>query len=349
MLSVWTGIPVYKLTEEETAKLLRMEDELHKRIIGQEDGIKALARAIRRTRAGLKDPKRPSGSFIFLGPSGVGKTELAKTLTEFLFGDESAMISLDMSEYMEKHTVSRLVGSPPGYVGYDEGGQLTEAVRRKPFSVVLFDEIEKAHPDVFNTLLQILEEGRLTDSQGRSVDFRNTVLIMTSNLGTRDLRKANLGFTKTDEAVTYERMKEKVNDALKEHFRPEFLNRIDETIVFHEPTLDEITQIVDLMIRRIREQLQGQGMGLELSDTAKRFLAENGYDPHLGARPLRRAIQRMIEDPLSEKLLYKDFRAGEIIVVDLEDDPDNPGKQRIKFTATEGFEPPTIDEELAEA
>ena len=237
VLSIWTGIPVYKLTEEETAKLLRMEDELHKRVVGQEDAIRAVSQAIRRTRAGLKDPKRPSGSFIFLGPSGVGKTELAKTLAEFLFGDDDALIQLDMSEYMEKHTVSRLVGSPPGYVGYEEGGQLTEAVRRKPFSVVLFDEIEKAHPDVFNTLLQILEEGRLTDSQGRSVDFRNTVLIMTSNLGTQDLRKANLGFAKSDEAITYERMKEKVNDALKQHFRPEFLNRIDETIVFHELTL----------------------------------------------------------------------------------------------------------------
>ncbi|MFT4990552.1 MAG: ATP-dependent Clp protease ATP-binding subunit ClpC, partial [Acidimicrobiales bacterium] len=250
VLSVWTGIPVYKLTEQETAKLLRMEDELHERVIGQEDGIKAVSQAIRRTRAGLKDPKRPSGSFIFLGPTGVGKTELAKTLAEFLFGDEDSLITLDMSEYQEKHTVSRLVGSPPGYVGYEEGGQLTEAVRRKPFSVVLFDEVEKAHPDVFNTLLQILEEGRLTDSQGRSVDFRNTVLIMTSNLGTRDLRKANLGFTKNDEAVSYERMKEKVNEALKDHFRPEFLNRIDETIVFHELTQPEIVRMVDLMIRR---------------------------------------------------------------------------------------------------
>ena len=234
VLAMWTGIPVYKLTEEETAKLLRMEDELHKRVIGQVDAIRAVSQAIRRTRAGLKDPKRPSGSFIFLGPSGVGKTELAKTLAEFLFGDESALIQLDMSEYMEKHTVSRLVGSPPGYVGYDEGGQLTEAVRRKPFSVVLFDEIEKAHPDVFNTLLQILEDGRLTDAQGRSVDFKNTVIIMTSNLGTADLRKAAIGFAKADEAVTYERMKEKVNEELKRHFRPEFLNRIDEVIVFHE-------------------------------------------------------------------------------------------------------------------
>jgi ATP-dependent Clp protease ATP-binding subunit ClpC len=344
VLSVWTGIPVYKLTEEETAKLIRMEDELHKRVIGQQDSIKAVSQAIRRTRAGLKDPKRPSGSFIFLGPSGVGKTELAKTLAEFLFGDEQALISLDMSEYMEKHTVSRLVGSPPGYVGYEEGGQLTEAVRRKPFSVVLFDEIEKAHPDVFNTLLQILEEGRLTDSQGRSVDFRNTVLIMTSNLGTRDLRKANLGFTKSDESVTYERMKEKVNDALKEHFRPEFLNRIDDVIVFHELSLAEVTEIVDLMAARVATQLEAQGMGLEVTVAAKHHLAEKGYDPTLGARPLRRAIQRLIEDPLSERLLRKEFHAGQIIVADVEADPDNEGQNRIVFNAVEGFEPPSVEE-----
>ena len=280
VLSIWTGIPVYKLTEEETPELLRMEDELHKRVIGQEDAIKAVSQAIRRTRAGLKDPKRPSGSFIFLGPSGVGKTELAKTLAEFLFGDETALISLDMSEYMEKHTVSRLVGSPPGYVGYEEGGQLTEAVRRKPFSVVLFDEIEKAHPDVFNTLLQILEEGRLTDAQGRSVDFRNTVLIMTSNLGTADLRKANVGFGKADEAVTYERMKEKVNDALKQHFRPEFLNRIDEIIVFHELCKAEVTQIVDLMIARTQKQLEGQGIGLELTAGGQAAAGRPGLRPH---------------------------------------------------------------------
>jgi ATP-dependent Clp protease ATP-binding subunit ClpC len=346
VLSMWTGIPVYKLTEEETQKLLRMEDELHKRVIGQQDSIRAVSQAVRRTRAGLKDPKRPSGSFIFLGPSGVGKTELAKTLAEFLFGDENAMISLDMSEYMEKHTVSRLVGSPPGYVGYEEGGQLTEAVRRKPFSVVLFDEIEKAHPDVFNTLLQILEEGRLTDAQGRSVDFRNTVLIMTSNLGTADLRKAALGFGRADEAVTYEKMKEKVNEALKQHFRPEFLNRIDETIVFHELTKDEVTQIVDLMIARTQKQLEGQGVGLELLPAAKTFVADKGYDPTLGARPLRRAIQRLIEDPLSEKLLYKEFHAGQIIVVDVEEDPES-GDQQLSFRPVEGFEPPPV--ELAEA
>ena len=344
VLSVWTGIPVYKLTEEETAKLLRMESELHKRVIGQEDSIKAVSQAIRRTRAGLKDPKRPSGSFIFLGPSGVGKTELAKTLAEFLFGDEQALISLDMSEYMEKHTVSRLVGSPPGYVGYEEGGQLTEAVRRKPFSVVLFDEIEKAHPDVFNTLLQILEEGRLTDSQGRSVDFRNTVLIMTSNLGTRDLRKANLGFTKNDESVTYDRMKERVTESLKDHFRPEFLNRVDEVIVFHELSRSEVTEIVDLMVARVAMQLESQGMGLEVTVDAKHHLADKGYDPELGARPLRRAIQRLVEDPLSERLLLKEFKAGQIIVVDVEPDQDNPNQMSIVFNAVEGFEPPSVEE-----
>ncbi len=340
VLSIWTGIPVYKLTEEETAKLLNMEAELHKRIIGQENAIKAVSQSIRRTRAGLKDPRRPSGSFIFLGPTGVGKTELAKTLTEFLFGDDSALISLDMSEYMEKHTVSRLVGAPPGYVGYEEGGQLTEAVRRKPFSVVLFDEIEKAHPDVFNTLLQILEEGRLTDSQGRTVDFRNTVLIMTSNLGTGDLRKANVGFTKNDEAVSYERMKDKVMEALKSHFRPEFLNRIDDVVVFHELARDEVMQMVDLMTKRLMGQLESQGLGIELTQSAKELLAEKGYDPQLGARPLRRAIQRMLEDPLSEKILYKEFRAGEIIVVDTEEDPDRPGETRIAFRSVEGFQPP---------
>jgi ATP-dependent Clp protease ATP-binding subunit ClpC len=346
VLSIWTGIPVYKLTEEETQKLLNMETELRKRYIGQDDAVKAVSQSIRRTRAGLKDPRRPSGSFIFLGPTGVGKTELAKTLAEFLFGDEQALITLDMSEYMEKHTVSRLVGSPPGYVGYEEGGQLTEAVRRKPFSVVLFDEIEKAHPDVFNTLLQILEEGRLTDSQGRSVDFRNTVLIMTSNLGTQDLRKANVGFNTGDQAMSYARMKDKVNDALKAHFRPEFLNRVDETIVFHEHGMPEILQMVDLMTKRLATQLESQGLGIELTQAAKEFLATVGYDPQLGARPLRRAIQRHVEDALSEKILYKHFNAGQIIVVDAEDDPENPGKKHIVFRAVEGFvapsEPPLV-------
>ncbi len=341
VLSMWTGIPVFKLTEEETAKLLNMEGELHKRIIGQENAIKAVSQSIRRTRAGLKDPKRPSGSFIFLGPTGVGKTELAKTLAEFLFGDENALIALDMSEYMEKHTVSRLVGSPPGYVGYEEGGQLTEAVRRKPFSVVLFDEIEKAHPDVFNTLLQILEEGRLTDAQGRSTDFRNTVLIMTSNLGTQDLRKANVGFGKNDEALSYARMQEKVNEALKVQFKPEFLNRIDEVIVFHELAMAEVVQMVDLMSKRLIGQLEGLGLGFELTEAAKNLLAKRGYDPQLGARPLRRALQRFIEDPLSEKLLLKEFHAGEIIVVGVEEDPDKKDEQRFTFKAVEGFVPPS--------
>ncbi|MGI8518347.1 MAG: ATP-dependent Clp protease ATP-binding subunit, partial [Acidimicrobiia bacterium] len=278
VLAQWTGIPVHRLTEEETARLVNMESELHQRIVGQHDAIVAVSKAIRRTRAGLKDPKRPSGSFIFLGPSGVGKTETAKALAEFLFGNEDALIQLDMSEYMEKHTVSRLVGSPPGYVGYDEGGQLTEAVRRKPFSVVLFDEIEKAHPDVFNTLLQILEDGRLTDAQGRTVDFKNTVIIMTSNLGTRDLRKKSVGFHTDGDDVTYEAMKDKVTDELKKHFRPEFINRIDEIIVFHELTQEEIKSIVDLMLVRVRKQLSSQGLDLVLTDDAKGFLATKGYD-----------------------------------------------------------------------
>ena len=321
VLSNWTGIPVFKLTEEETAKLLRMEAELHKRVIGQEDAIKAVSKSIRRTRSGLKDPKRPSGSFIFLGPSGVGKTELAKTLAEFLFGDEDALIHLDMSEYMEKHTVSRLIGSPPGYVGYEEGGQLTEAVRRKPFSVVLFDEVEKAHPDVFNALLQILEDGRLTDAQGKQVDFKNTVLIMTSNLGTRNLGKQGLGFAASaDEASTYDRMKSQVNEELKQHFRPEFLNRIDETIVFHQLTQAEVREIVDLMIRRVKDQLKGRDLEMELTEDAKTWLSQKGYDPQLGARPLRRTIQREVEDVLSEKLLLDEFKAGQLIVVDAEDD-----------------------------
>jgi ATP-dependent Clp protease ATP-binding subunit ClpC len=319
-----------------------MEDELHKRVIGQQDAIRAVSQAIRRTRAGLKDPKRPSGSFIFLGPSGVGKTETAKTLAEFLFGDEGALIQLDMSEYMEKHTVSRLVGSPPGYVGYEEGGQLTEAVRRKPFSVVLFDEIEKAHPDVFNALLQILEDGRLTDSQGRSVDFKNTVIIMTSNLGTADLRKATVGFAKTSESVTYEKMKSKVNDALKQHFRPEFLNRIDDVIVFHELTKDEVTEIIDLMIKRVRSSLEGQGLALELTQVAKYFVVERGYDPTMGARPLRRALQRLVEDPLSERILWKEFRAGETIIVDVEPDPET-GEQVVVFRSIEGLQPPPVE------
>jgi ATP-dependent Clp protease ATP-binding subunit ClpC len=321
VLALWTGIPVYKLTEEETEKLLRMEDELHKRIVDQTEAVTAVSKAIRRTRAGLKDPKRPSGSFIFLGPSGVGKTELSKTLAEFLFGDEDSLIQLDMSEYMEKHTVSRLIGSPPGYVGYEEGGQLTEAVRRKPFSVVLFDEIEKAHPDVFNTLLQILEDGRLTDAQGHQVDFKNVVIIMTSNLGTRDIQKGpGVGFaTAGNDEVTYERMKDRVMDELKHSFRPEFLNRIDEVIVFHSLSRADVKSIVDLLLKRVREQLKSKDVEIELTDAAKELLAEKGYDPALGARPLRRTIQRLVEDPLSEKLLWKEFKAGETIIVEARD------------------------------
>jgi ATP-dependent Clp protease ATP-binding subunit ClpC len=322
VLGTWTGIPVFKLTEEETSRLLRMESELHRRVIGQEDAVKAVSQAIRRTRAGLKDPKRPGGSFIFLGPSGVGKTELAKTLAEFLFGDEDSLITLDMSEFMEKHTVSRLVGSPPGYVGYEEGGQLTEKVRRKPFSVVLFDEIEKAHPDVFNTLLQILEDGRLTDSQGRVVDFKNTILIMTSNLGTRDLAKGfTMGFsTAENKSADYDRMKAKVHEELKQHFRPEFLNRIDDIIVFPQLRKEDILQVVDLMLNRVDTQLKNKDMGLELTPAAKELLAEKGYDPVLGARPLRRTIQREIEDLLSEKILFGELHAGQIVVVDVEGD-----------------------------
>ncbi len=320
VLAMSTGIPVFKLTEEESSRLLKMEDELHKRVVGQDIAIKGLSQAIRRTRAGLKDPKRPGGSFIFAGPTGVGKTELAKALAEFLFGDEDALIQLDMSEFSEKHTVSRLFGSPPGYVGYDEGGQLTEKVRRKPFSVVLFDEVEKAHADIFNSLLQILEDGRLTDSQGRMVDFKNTVIIMTTNLGTRDIAKGvQTGFNAGGDTVTsYERMKAKVNEELKQHFRPEFLNRVDDTIVFPQLTQDEIVKIVDLMIAKLDGRLRDKDMGIELTPAAKILLSEKGYDPVLGARPLRRAIQREIEDVLSEKILFGDIKAGEMILVDAE-------------------------------
>jgi ATP-dependent Clp protease ATP-binding subunit ClpC len=325
VLATATGIPVFKLTEEESSRLLRMEDELHKRIIGQNDAIRALSQAIRRTRAGLKDPKRPGGSFIFAGPTGVGKTELAKALAEFLFGDEDALIQLDMSEFSEKHTVSRLFGSPPGYVGYEEGGQLTEKVRRKPFSVVLFDEVEKAHPDIFNSLLQILEDGRLTDSQGRMVDFKNTVIIMTTNLGTRDIAKGvQMGFQAGGDSKTgYERMKNKVNDELKNHFRPEFLNRVDDTIVFPQLSQDEIVQIVDLMIAKVDERLRDKDMGIVLTQAAKVYVALKGYDPVLGARPLRRTIQRDIEDSLSEQILYGHLKPGQIIAVDVEGEGEN--------------------------
>ncbi|MEI6361593.1 MAG: ATP-dependent Clp protease ATP-binding subunit [Actinomycetes bacterium] len=327
VLALMTGIPVSDLTEDDIARLLRMEEELHKRVIGQEQAIKALSKSIRRTRAGLKDPKRPSGSFIFAGPSGVGKTELSKTLAEFLFGDEDALIALDMSEYSERHTASRLFGSPPGYVGYEEGGQLTEKVRRKPFSVVLFDEVEKAHPDIFNSLLQVLEEGRLTDAGGRAVDFKNTVIIMTTNLGSRDVSKGQtLGFAPdNDDESAYERMKAKVQQELKQHFRPEFLNRIDDVIVFHQLTEKEIVEIVDLMIANLEKRLEEQDMAIELTPAAKALLAHRGYDTSLGARPLRRTIQRDIEDPLSEKMLFGDMKPGSIVLVDVAtDDSEEP-------------------------
>jgi ATP-dependent Clp protease ATP-binding subunit ClpC len=320
VLANWTGIPVFKLTEEETTRLLRMEDELHKRIIGQDDAVKAVSQAIRRTRAGLKDPKRPSGSFIFAGPSGVGKTELSKALAQFLFGDDDALVQIDMGEFHDRYTASRLFGAPPGYVGYEEGGQLTEKVRRKPFSVVLFDEIEKAHQEIYNTLLQVLEDGRLTDGQGRTVDFKNTVLIFTSNLGTQDISKSvGLGFSSgTDSASNYERMKSKVNEEMKKHFRPEFLNRIDDVIVFHQLTEDEIIKMVDLLGGRVEQALKGKDMSLELTTKAKKLLAKRGFDPVLGARPLRRTIQREIEDKLSEKILFGELQPGQIVITDVE-------------------------------
>jgi len=322
IVSMWTGIPVFKLTEAESQKLIRMEDELHKRVIGQEEAIVAVSKSIRRARAGIKDPKRPTGSFIFLGPSGVGKTELARTLAEFLFGDEDAMIQVDMSEYMEKHSVSRLVGSPPGYIGYDEGGQLTEAVRRKPYSVVLLDEVEKAHPDVFNILLQILEDGKLTDAQGRKVDFRNTIVIMTSNIGAATISKnQTLGFSVGDDSgLSYDEMKERIMGELKRVFRPELLNRIDEVIVFHKLTKDEIMTIVELMMKRLRDQMGEHEAVIELTEGAKELLVDKGYDPTMGARPLRRAIQRYIEDPLADFVLGRELGPGSTILVDRKND-----------------------------
>jgi ATP-dependent Clp protease ATP-binding subunit ClpC len=335
IVSMWTGIPVFKLTEAETKKLIRMEEELHKRVIGQEVAITAVSKAIRRSRAGIKDPKRPSGSFIFLGPSGVGKTELARTLAEFLFGDEEALVRIDMSEYMEKHAVSRLVGSPPGYIGYDEGGQLTEAVRRKPYSVLLLDEIEKAHPDVFNILLQILEDGRLTDAQGRTVDFRNAIVIMTSNIGASEIAKnTSIGFTVADETgMSYDDMKNRIMGDLKKVFRPEFLNRIDEVIVFHKLSKDEVKEIIDLMINRVRIQVAEHELQLELTDEAKDLLVDKGWDPSMGARPLRRAIQRYIEDPLADEVLRQGTMVpGSTVLVERDavgDEEDKPLKLTI--------------------
>src|SRR5690554_545912 len=318
VLAMSTGVPVTRVSSDESSRLLSMESELAKRIIGQEQAVKVLSQSMRRTRAGLKDPKRPGGSFIFAGPTGVGKTELAKALSEFLFGDEESLISLDMSEYGEKHTVARLFGAPPGYVGFEEGGQLTEKVRRKPFSVVLFDEVEKAHPDIFNSLLQILEDGKLTDSQGREVNFKNTIIIMTTNLGADTIsRRQATGFSvQSQVGQSYEEMVKLVNGKLKEHFKPEFLNRVDNVVVFPQLTQDEIVQIVDLMVAKLDERMADKDMGIELTDAAKQLLAERGYDPVLGARPLRRALQRELEDPLSEKILFGEVTAGQLIRVD---------------------------------
>jgi len=338
IVSMWTGIPVFKLTEAESQRLIRMEEELHKRVIGQDAAIIAVAKSIRRARAGIKDPKRPTGSFIFLGPSGVGKTELARTLAEFLFGDEDAMIQIDMSEYMEKHSVSRLVGSPPGYIGYDEGGQLTEAVRRKPYSVLLLDEIEKAHPDVFNILLQILEDGKLTDAQGRRVDFRNTIVIMTSNIGSGSISKnQGFGFSVGDEAgLSYDEMKSRVMGELKKVFRPELLNRIDEMIVFPKLTKEEILQIVDLMMKRLREQMAQHDVTIELTDEAKDLLVDKGYDPAMGARPLRRAIQRYIEDPLADYVLGRELDPGSNILVSRKTNEDGEPGEEVDITFIPG-------------
>jgi ATP-dependent Clp protease ATP-binding subunit ClpC len=327
----WTGIPVSSMLETEAEKLLHMEDRLRERIVGQEEAIVAVANAIRRARSGLKDPRRPIGSFIFLGSSGVGKTEMAKALAEFMFGDEEALLTIDMSEFQERHTVSRLTGAPPGYVGYEEGGQITEAVRRRPYQVVLFDEIEKAHPDVWNSLLQILEEGRLTDGQGHIVDFRNTVLIMTSNIGTRFARKAGtLGFPRPSEdgSEDEENLRSEIREALKKTFRPEFLNRLDEIIIFHNLTMEHMLQIVDLQMHEVAARLAEQGVQLSLTDAARSWLADKGYDPTFGARPLRRALQRYIENPLSIQLLSGELAKGQV-VADIEDDA-------VVFRAAEG-------------
>jgi len=331
VVSLWTGVPVIRLAEGETQKLLHMEDALHQRIIGQDEAVKAISRAVRRGRAGLKAPRRPIGSFIFLGPTGVGKTELARALAEFMFDSEEAMVRIDMSEYMERFAVSRLVGAPPGYVGYEEGGQLTEAVRRRPYCVVLLDEIEKAHPEVFNILLQVMDDGRLTDAQGRVVDFRNTVVIMTSNIGTTSFDPGRgigyQSFSDKEEADSHRRMKDNILDQLKQTFRPEFINRIDETIVFHALNQEQIKQIVELLLQRVAAQVRGQGMTLQVSDAAEELLAREGFDRALGARPLRRAIQRLVEDPLSEALLHGDFAEGDTILADLEGEEISFSKQ----------------------
>jgi ATP-dependent Clp protease ATP-binding subunit ClpC len=318
VVAQWTGIPVSQMMETEAEKLLKMEERLHERLVGQEEAVHAVADAIRRARSGLKDPRRPIGSFIFIGPSGVGKTELAKSLAEFMFDDEEALVRIDMSEYREQHNASRLFGAPPGYVGYEEGGQLTEAVRRRPYRVILFDEIEKAHPEVWNSLLQILDDGRLTDGQGRVVDFRNTVLIMTSNLGTEFVRKSGtLGFVPNTESDDVRESHKKIEKALKDTFRPEFINRVDEIITFSALSMEEMREIVQLQLAEIRERLQDQGLKVELTAAASKWLAETGYDPAFGARPLRRLLQKHVESPLSVKLLAGEFSPGDIVKVDV--------------------------------
>ena len=321
IVASWTGVPVKRLVEEESERLMKLEDILHQRVIGQDEAVTAVSKAVRRAHTGLKDPNRPIGSFVFLGPTGVGKTELARALAEALFGDEKAMIRLDMSEFMEKHTVARLIGAPPGYVGYDEGGQLTEKVRRKPYSVILFDEIEKAHPDVYNALLQILEDGRLTDGKGRTVDFRNTVVVMTSNVGATFIKKqARMGFRSDDEQASYEQMKERVLDELKKTFRPEFLNRLDEVTVFHNLNKDHIVEILDIMLEELNSRLEEYSMALEVSQAAKDQLINEGFDPLFGARPLRRTLQRRLEDGISEEMLQGRIVAGDSILVDVKDE-----------------------------
>ena len=342
IVAAWTKIPVSRLAEAETEKLLKMGELLHERVVGQEEAINVLTRAIRRSRAGLKNPARPIGSFIFLGPTGVGKTEVARSVAAFLFDDEESMIRIDMSEYMEKYSVSRLVGAPPGYVGYEEGGQLTEAIRRRPYSVVLLDEIEKAHPDVFNLLLQVLEDGRLTDSQGRQVDFKNSVIIMTSNVGATGMTTTtDIGFrpermSNADEAKAYERMKNRVMEEVKQTFRPEFLNRVDEVLVFHQLTRDQIEKIVTLELNKVVREVRAQEMELKVTDAAKSVLAKKGWDPEFGARPLRRAIQRMVEDELAEEMLKGVFGSGDHILGDV--DPDDP--EKLKYTKIPSFDPP---------
>jgi ATP-dependent Clp protease ATP-binding subunit ClpC len=318
VVAAWTGIPVAQVMETEAEKLLHMEERLRERVVGQDEAIAVVADAIRRARAGLKDPRRPIGSFLFLGPTGVGKTELAKALAEYLFGDEDALVRLDMSEYREYHTVSRLFGAPPGYVGYEEGGQLTEAVRRRPYRVILFDEIEKAHPDVWNALLQILDDGRLTDGQGHTVDFRNTIIIMTSNVGTEHLRRSGtMGFLPATSERERMEERQRIERALRETFRPEFLNRIDEIVIFNRLTMEHVMQIVDIQMRQIQARLAEHGLQVILTEAARRWLAEEGYDPSFGARPLKRVLQKQVESPLAVRLLRGEFRAGDVIVVDV--------------------------------